>query len=88
MMPTVIEQQDAAPAAPAPTAPPMWYYCTSPAGYFPYVQACNRAWIPVTPRRHRAARRPDRPALVFRLLRWREVLSPDARPFRLDHGSR
>ena len=49
MMPTVIEQQDAPPVAPAPTAPPMWYYCTSPAGYFPYVQACNRAWIPVTP---------------------------------------
>ena len=34
-------------AAPAPSN--YWYYCTEPAGYFPYVQNCNRAWIPVTP---------------------------------------
>ena len=27
----------------------LWYYCTEPAGYYPYVQTCNRAWIPVTP---------------------------------------
>jgi len=27
----------------------LWYYCTDPAGYFPYVQSCNRAWIPVVP---------------------------------------
>jgi hypothetical protein len=26
-----------------------WYYCTNPAGYFPYVQNCNKAWIPVVP---------------------------------------
>jgi hypothetical protein len=50
MTPTIIEQE-ALPAAPAPAPapPPMWYYCTSPAGYFPYVQACDRPWIPVTP---------------------------------------
>jgi hypothetical protein len=34
-------------AAPAPTV--YWYYCTEPAGYFPYVQNCNRAWVPVLP---------------------------------------
>jgi hypothetical protein len=31
-------------------APPMWYYCQSPAGYYPYVQQCTQAWIPVDPR--------------------------------------
>jgi hypothetical protein len=33
-------------------APPVrhyWYYCTDPAGYFPYVESCSRAWIPVIP---------------------------------------
>jgi len=36
--------------SPAPAAAPVyWYYCTEPAGYFPYVQSCNRAWIPVVP---------------------------------------
>jgi len=36
---------------PAASAPPtnLWYYCTEPAGYYPYTQTCNRAWIPVTP---------------------------------------
>jgi len=38
----------AAAAAPAPAAA-YWYYCTSPAGYYPYVQSCNQAWIPVVP---------------------------------------
>jgi hypothetical protein len=33
--------------AAAPTT--YWYYCTSPAGYYPYVQSCNQAWIPVVP---------------------------------------
>ena len=34
--------------APAPSAPTTyWYYCKEPAGYFPYVQSCNQAWIPV-----------------------------------------
>ena len=26
-----------------------WYYCTDPAGYFPYVQNCSRAWMQVVP---------------------------------------
>ncbi|MCC7327985.1 MAG: hypothetical protein IT521_14415 [Burkholderiales bacterium] len=43
-VPVVVAQ--AAPAAPATT---LWYYCTSPAGYFPYVQNCDEAWIPVAP---------------------------------------
>jgi hypothetical protein len=38
----------ASPPAPAPAAT-YWYYCTNPAGYFPYVQNCNKAWIPVVP---------------------------------------
>ena len=35
----------------APQAPAnnYWYYCTDPAGYFPYVQNCNRAWMQVVP---------------------------------------
>jgi hypothetical protein len=35
------------PATPVPIN--YWYYCTSPAGYFPYVPSCNEAWIPVLP---------------------------------------
>jgi hypothetical protein len=34
--------------APAPAAN-YWYYCTDPAGYYPYVQTCNKAWVPVSP---------------------------------------
>jgi len=26
-----------------------WYYCEDPAGYYPYVQACNGPWEPVDP---------------------------------------
>jgi hypothetical protein len=26
-----------------------WYYCTDPAGYYPYVQGCSKAWVQVTP---------------------------------------
>ena len=33
----------------APSANNYWYYCTDPAGYFPYVQSCNKAWMPVVP---------------------------------------
>jgi hypothetical protein len=36
-------------AAPAPTY--YWYYCTNPAGYYPYVQNCNDAWMAVAPQR-------------------------------------
>lgn len=47
-----VEQQAAAPAAPtAPATAPngFWYYCTEPAGYFPYVKDCNEPWLKVIP---------------------------------------
>ena len=51
--PAVYEQDTTVyvnPSFSSPAAPSNhWYYCTDPAGYFPYVQNCNRAWIPVTP---------------------------------------
>jgi len=47
--PAAAEQDGFVAQAPAPTPPTLWYYCTEPAGYFPYVQNCNRAWITVTP---------------------------------------
>ena len=51
--PTVVEGNSTIvmpPSTSPSTAPsPVWYYCTAPAGYFPYVQACDRAWIPVAP---------------------------------------
>jgi len=36
-------------AAPAPAQ--YWYYCESPAGYYPYVSQCPSAWqkVPATP---------------------------------------
>ena len=34
----------------APVAPiSYWYYCQEPAGYYPYVSVCNKAWITVVP---------------------------------------
>jgi hypothetical protein len=36
----------------APGAVPQnqyWYYCTDPAGYYPYVQNCTKAWMQVVP---------------------------------------
>ncbi len=36
-------------AAPAGMDPRFWYYCQSPAGYYPYVQQCAGAWQQVTP---------------------------------------
>jgi hypothetical protein len=41
-----------------------WYYCTSPAGYFPYVQQCGSAWIPVIPQAPSAAGTPPQVAPV------------------------
>jgi hypothetical protein len=35
--------------APQPPAPHYWYYCTSPAGYYPYVQRCASPWMTVVP---------------------------------------
>ena len=47
---TYIQQEPVAEAVmqPAPTVN-YWYYCTQPAGYFPYVQNCNQAWMKVIP---------------------------------------
>ncbi|MCU0920243.1 MAG: hypothetical protein MUF16_07885 [Burkholderiaceae bacterium] len=36
-------------AAPAVPADSYWYYCTQPAGYFPYVQNCSQPWMRVVP---------------------------------------
>ena len=34
---------------PARQATSYWYYCTEPAGYYPYVRQCSRPWVPVQP---------------------------------------
>jgi hypothetical protein len=40
----------AAPSSPqAVPANQYWYYCTDPAGYYPYVQNCSKAWMQVVP---------------------------------------
>jgi hypothetical protein len=39
----------AAPSAPASTSSVTWFYCSSPPGYFPYVQNCTQPWIRVNP---------------------------------------
>jgi hypothetical protein len=36
-------------AAPEAPASSYWYYCTQPAGYFPYVQQCSQPWMKVVP---------------------------------------
>jgi len=36
-------------AAPEPAATNYWYYCVDPAGYYPYVQNCSKAWMQVVP---------------------------------------
>lgn len=38
-------------AAPNSSALPIWYYCQSPTGYYPYVQSCPSGWqkVPATP---------------------------------------
>ena len=41
--PVYIEQN----VPPAPTG--YWYYCQEPAGYYPYVRECGKAWITVVP---------------------------------------
>jgi len=41
-----------APAYSSPQSVPSnqyWYYCTDPAGYYPYVQNCSKAWMQVVP---------------------------------------
>jgi hypothetical protein len=49
---TYVQQAQAEVAPPPPpTRQPTsyWYYCTEPAGYFPYVQQCTRPWVAVLP---------------------------------------
>ncbi|MGZ5575376.1 MAG: hypothetical protein ACXWEV_00735 [Methylobacter sp.] len=29
--------------------PGYWYYCTNPAGYYPYIRQCSAAWQKVIP---------------------------------------
>lgn len=38
-------------AAPQPTlqSQPIWYYCTNPQGYYPYVKECPGGWMHVVP---------------------------------------
>lgn len=44
-------QQEPAPGAAAQVAPEAsyWFYCTQPAGYFPYVKECSQPWLKVVP---------------------------------------
>ena len=44
-------QQEPAPAAAPQTSPGFnyWFYCTQPAGYFPYVKDCSQPWVTVVP---------------------------------------
>jgi hypothetical protein len=47
---TYIQKDPGAEAAIEPPQPTTnWYYCTQPAGYFPYVRNCSQPWITVTP---------------------------------------
>jgi hypothetical protein len=44
---TVTVYEDSQPqvqVAPAAPTVPVWYYCHSPKGYYPYVQACPSGW--------------------------------------------
>lgn len=34
---------------PAASQANYWYYCTDPAGYYPYVQNCSKNWLQVVP---------------------------------------
>lgn len=46
----VVAESAPAPAPQAlPQQPGYWYYCTEPAGYYPYVNTCSRPWIAVQP---------------------------------------
>jgi hypothetical protein len=48
---TYIQQPQIESTAPAPArrADGLYYYCTEPAGYHPYVAQCSRPWIAVQP---------------------------------------
>ena len=36
--------------APQTQSTAYWYYCTDPAGYYPYVETCSKPWMQVLPR--------------------------------------
>lgn len=42
--------QTPAPMAQGQPAADYWYYCTNPAGYYPYIQQCPGGWQKVAPR--------------------------------------
>jgi len=48
---------------PAPSSPQYWYYCTNPAGYYPYVAQCGTNWqrVPATPSPAAPASTPSAP---------------------------
>jgi len=37
------------PQQPVSPAPVYWFYCSDPAGWYPYVPKCNQAWRPTLP---------------------------------------
>ena len=47
--PQVIVQPGVQPAAAESGAASYWYYCTEPAGYYPYVPQCGQPWMKVVP---------------------------------------
>ena len=49
--PTVyVQRQPVAPVTQgAPGPAPLWFYCTDPAGYYPYVEHCSQTWVTVDP---------------------------------------
>jgi len=47
--PQVIVEAAPAVVEPAPQPASYWYYCTQPAGYFPYVKDCAQPWLKVLP---------------------------------------
>ena len=44
-----VQQREAEIVVPPPARKSHWYYCTDPAGYYPYVQQCERPWVAVQP---------------------------------------
>lgn len=47
--PAVVVQPPPTEYSQQPPAPEYWYYCPNPQGYYPYVQGCSVAWVPVLP---------------------------------------
>lgn len=43
------QQQEVGAPTPSQTRPGHWYYCSSPAGYYPDVNTCSRPWTAVDP---------------------------------------